>query len=46
MVVSDVCAVFEVLCSVSDGHYSESSNCSIFDEEKWRCALRTVRLTS
>jgi hypothetical protein len=24
----------EVLCSVSDGHYTELNNCSISDEEK------------
>jgi hypothetical protein len=36
--VYDVCAVSEVLCSVSDGHYTESSNCSVSNEEKGRCA--------
>jgi hypothetical protein len=36
--ISKVCAVSEVLCSVSDGHYNESSNCSIYDEEKGRRA--------
>jgi hypothetical protein len=41
MAISEVCAVSEVLCSVSDGHYTESSNCSVFDEEKGRCALAT-----
>jgi hypothetical protein len=39
MVVSKVCAVSEVLCSVSDGHYIESGNCSISDEEKGRQVL-------
>jgi hypothetical protein len=41
MVVSEVCAVFEVLCLVSDGHYIASGNCSIFYEEKGRRALAT-----
>jgi hypothetical protein len=41
MVVSDVCAVFEVLCSVFNGHYTESDNCSISNEEKWRHARST-----
>jgi hypothetical protein len=31
MVISEVCVVSEVLCSVSDGHYTEFGNCSIFD---------------
>jgi hypothetical protein len=39
MVVSEVCAVFEVLCSVSDGHYNEFGSCSISNEEKGRHAL-------
>jgi hypothetical protein len=39
MAVSEVCVVSEVLCSVSDGHYTESGNCSIFDVEKGRRAL-------
>jgi hypothetical protein len=39
MVVSEVCAVSEVLCSVSDGHYTKFGNCSISDEEKGRRAL-------
>jgi hypothetical protein len=34
MTVSKVCAVSEVLCLVSDEHYTESSNCLVFDEEK------------
>jgi hypothetical protein len=38
MAVSEVCAVSEVLCSVSDGHYTESDNCSVSDEEKGRRA--------
>jgi hypothetical protein len=33
-----VCAVYEVLCSISDGHYTESGNSSFSDEEKWRHA--------
>jgi hypothetical protein len=36
MAVSEVCAVSEVLCSVFVGHYTESSNCSVSDEEKGR----------
>jgi hypothetical protein len=36
MVVSEVCAVSEVLSSVFDGYYTESGNCSISDEEKGR----------
>jgi hypothetical protein len=31
-----VCAVSEVLCSVSGKHYTESGNSSISDEEKGR----------
>jgi hypothetical protein len=34
--VSEVCAVSKVLCSVSDGHYAESGNSSVSDEEKGR----------
>jgi hypothetical protein len=34
MDVSEVCAVSEVLCSVSDGQYTKSGNCSVSDEEK------------
>jgi hypothetical protein len=41
MAISEVCAVFEVLCSVSDGHYTESENCSVSDEEKRRRAPGT-----
>jgi hypothetical protein len=41
MVVSKVCAVSEVLCSVSDEHNTESGNCSISDEEKGRHTLDT-----
>jgi hypothetical protein len=41
MAISEVCAVSEVLCLVSDGHYTESGNCSISDEEKGRHALGT-----
>jgi hypothetical protein len=36
MAISEVCAISEVLCSVSDGHYTESGNCSVSDEEKGR----------
>jgi hypothetical protein len=41
MIVSEVCAAFEVLCSVPDGHYIESGNCSVSDEEQVRCAYAT-----
>jgi hypothetical protein len=37
--VSEVCAVSEVLCSVSDGHYTEYVNCSVSDDEKGRHVL-------
>jgi hypothetical protein len=36
---AEVCAVYEVLCSVSDGHYTESGNSSISDKEKGRHTL-------
>jgi hypothetical protein len=36
-------AIFEV-CSVSDGHYTESGNWSVFDEEKGRHA-HTMRVS-
>jgi hypothetical protein len=36
LLVCEVCAVSEVLCSVSDGHYTESGNSSVSDEEKGR----------
>jgi hypothetical protein len=39
--ISDVCAVSEALCSVSNGHYTEPDNCSISGEEKGRHALIT-----
>jgi hypothetical protein len=39
MAVSKVCSVSEVLYSVSDGHYTESSNCSDSNEEKGRHTL-------
>jgi hypothetical protein len=42
MAVSEVCAVSEVLCSVSDGHYTEFGNSSISDEEKGRHASRIL----
>jgi hypothetical protein len=41
MAVSKVCAVSKVLCLVSDGHYTKSSNCSISNEEKGTHALST-----
>jgi hypothetical protein len=41
MAVSEVCVVSKVLFSISDGHYTESSNCSIFDEQKGRRTLAT-----
>jgi hypothetical protein len=41
MVVSEVCAFFEVLCSVFDGHYTEYGKCSVSDEENGRHALAT-----
>jgi hypothetical protein len=44
MTFSNVCAVSEVLCSVSDGHYTESGNCSVSDKEKGRCTLDTLVL--
>jgi hypothetical protein len=34
-----VCAVSEALCLISDGHYTESGNCLISDEENGRCVL-------
>jgi hypothetical protein len=39
MAVSEVCAISEALCSVSDGPYAEPGNCSISAEEIRRCAL-------
>jgi hypothetical protein len=36
-----VCAVSEVFGSVSDGHYTESGNTSVSDEEKGRRAHET-----
>jgi hypothetical protein len=44
MVVSEVCVVSEVLCSISDGHYTESNNCSISDEEKGETRVVKARL--
>jgi hypothetical protein len=53
--ISEVSAVFEVLCSIFDGHYTESVNYSVFDDEKGRHDLtmcvsylkkREMRLTS
>jgi hypothetical protein len=35
------CAVSKVLCSVPGGHYTESNNSSVFDEEKGRCVHAT-----
>jgi hypothetical protein len=38
--ISDALSVVsEGLCSVSDRYYSESNNCSVFDEENGRRAL-------
>jgi hypothetical protein len=36
-----VCAVYEVLCSFSDGHYIELGNYLVFVEEKGRLMLAT-----
>jgi hypothetical protein len=36
-----VCAISEASCSVFNGHYIESNNCSDSDEEKGRRALTT-----
>jgi hypothetical protein len=41
LVVSEVCAVSEVLCSVPDGHYTESNNNSVSDKDKGRCVHQT-----
>jgi hypothetical protein len=41
MAASEVCIISIVLCSVSDGHYTEFGNCSISDEEKERRTLGT-----
>jgi hypothetical protein len=46
MAVSEVCAFSKVLCSVSDGYYTESGNCSISDEEKGRHDLDTACIAS
>jgi hypothetical protein len=32
-------AISKALCSVSDGHYTESGNCLVSDEEKGRRAF-------
>jgi hypothetical protein len=42
--ISEVCAVSEVLCSVSDRHYTESGNSTVSDEEKGRHANTTRAL--
>jgi hypothetical protein len=42
MVVSEVCAVSEVLCSVFYGHYTKSSNCSVSDDEKGDMSTQRV----
>jgi hypothetical protein len=45
--VSDaLCVVSEALYSVSDGHYTKSSNCSVSEEEKRRCDVLVLFLTS
>jgi hypothetical protein len=36
-----MCAVSEALCLASDGHYTESGNCLVSDEEKGRRACST-----
>jgi hypothetical protein len=36
-----VCAVSKALSSVSDGHYTEFGNCSVFSEEKGTRTLIT-----
>jgi hypothetical protein len=41
MIVSEVCVVSEVLCSVSDGHYTGHDNFLVSDEEKGRRAHTT-----
>jgi hypothetical protein len=41
MAISKVCVVSEVLCSVPDGHWTESGNSSVFDEDKGRRAHQT-----
>jgi hypothetical protein len=41
MAVCEVCAISEVLCLVSDGQYTEYSNCSVSDEGKGRHTLAT-----
>jgi hypothetical protein len=41
MIVSKVCAISKVWCSVPNGHCTESSNSSIFDENKGRHAHQT-----
>jgi hypothetical protein len=35
------CASFEALCSVFYEHYTESGNCSVFDEDKGGHTLTT-----
>jgi hypothetical protein len=39
--IFEVHAISKVLCSISDGHYTESGNSSVFDEEKGRHAHET-----
>jgi hypothetical protein len=41
MVVSEVYAVSEVLCSVHNGHCTESDNSSVSDEDKGRHVHQT-----
>jgi hypothetical protein len=36
--VFEVCAVSEVMCSISDGQYTKSDNSSVSDEDKGRHA--------
>jgi hypothetical protein len=44
MAVSEVCAIFEVLCSVPDVQYTESGNSSISDEDKGRSRLLFIEI--
>jgi hypothetical protein len=32
-------SISEALCSISDGHYTESDNCPVSDDKKMRRAL-------
>jgi hypothetical protein len=40
--ISDaLCVISEAMCSIFDGYYTKSGNCSIFFEEKGRHTLIT-----